>query len=108
MNSKKLALTVKDTAEMLGLSRASVYQGVRTGEIPHVRIGKRILIPRRTLERILDGMEKTIKQANAAVSPLYINNRLDTLDTLEPLEYARWQGLKRALSASLKMQYKLK
>ena len=107
MNSKKLALTVKDTAEMLGLSRASVYQGVRTGEIPHVRIGKIILIPRRTLERILDGTE-TLKQANAAVSPLYINNRLDTLDTLEPLEYARWQGLKRALSASLKMQYKLK
>ena len=108
MNRKKLALTVKETAEMLGLSRASVYQGVRTGEIPHVRIGKRILIPRRTLERILDGTEKTIKQANAAVSPLYINNRLDTLDTLEPLEYARWLGLKRALSASLKMQYKLK
>ena len=93
---------------MLGLSRASVYQGVRTGEIPHVRIGKIILTPRRTLERILDGTEKTIKQANAAVSPLYINNRLDTLDTLEPLEYARWLGLKRALSASLKMQYKLK
>lgn len=54
MNSEKLTLTVQDTAQMLGLSRNSVYQGVLTGEIPHVKVGKRILIPRAALERMLE------------------------------------------------------
>lgn len=54
MNSQnKLTLTVKETAQMLGLSRNSVYQGIATGEIPHIKVGKRILIPRLALERIL-------------------------------------------------------
>jgi len=54
MNSQnKLTLTVKETAQMLGLSRNSVYQGIAMGEIPHIKVGKRILIPRLALERIL-------------------------------------------------------
>lgn len=54
MNSQnKLTLTVKETAQMLGLSRNSVYQGIAIGEIPHIKVGKRILIPRLALERIL-------------------------------------------------------
>jgi|TARA_Y100000310_G_scaffold331767_1_gene405954 excisionase family DNA binding protein len=53
VNSEKLTLTVKETAQLLGLSRNSAYQGVLTGEIPHIKVGKRILIPRLALERIL-------------------------------------------------------
>ena len=53
MNSEKLTLTVQETAEMLGISRNSAYQGVMTGEIPHIKVGKRILIPRLALERML-------------------------------------------------------
>ena len=52
-NSEKLALTVKETAQLLGLSRNSAYQGVLTGEIPHLKVGKRILVPRVSLERML-------------------------------------------------------
>jgi len=52
-NSKRLTLTVKETSELLGLSRNSTYQGILTGEIPHVKVGKRILIPRIALERML-------------------------------------------------------
>ena len=53
MNSEKLTLTVSETAQMLGLSRNSTYQGVLTGEIPHLKVGKRILIPRAALEKLL-------------------------------------------------------
>ena len=53
MNNEKLTLTVNQTARLLGLSRNSAYQGVLTGEIPHIRVGKRILIPCHALERML-------------------------------------------------------
>jgi excisionase family DNA binding protein len=53
VNSEKLTLTVKETAQLLGLSRNSAYQGVLTGEIPYIKVGKRILIPRLALERML-------------------------------------------------------
>ena len=58
MNSKKLTLTVSETAQLLGLSRNSAYQGVMTGEIPHIKVGKRILIPANALERMLNEVGK--------------------------------------------------
>ena len=54
-NSERLILTAREASHLLGLSRSSVYQGMLTGEIPHVRIGKRKLIPRAALERMLEG-----------------------------------------------------
>lgn len=53
MNGEKMILTVKETAQVLGLSRNSVYQGVLTGQIPCLKVGKRILIPRKALEELL-------------------------------------------------------
>jgi excisionase family DNA binding protein len=48
-----LTLTVEQSAEALGISRGSAYEGIRTGEIPHVRIGRRILVPRAMLAAFL-------------------------------------------------------
>ena len=48
-------LTVDETARALRISRTSAYEAVRTGDIPSVRIGRRILIPRDVLARMLDG-----------------------------------------------------
>ena len=42
-------LTVAEAAKALGLSRNSVYEGVRRGEIPALRIGRRVVIPRTAL-----------------------------------------------------------
>ena len=46
--------TVEEAGELLGLSRGSVYEAVRRGDIPTVRIGRRILVPMRQLDRLLD------------------------------------------------------
>jgi excisionase family DNA binding protein len=54
----KLVLTVSEVAQMLGLSRNSAYQGVMKGEIPSVRVGKRILVPRIALEKMLESAGK--------------------------------------------------
>ena len=53
-NDERLILTVKETQIILGLSRSLVYQAIETGEIPSVRIGKRILIPKAALYRLLE------------------------------------------------------
>jgi excisionase family DNA binding protein len=54
VEEKRLTLTVDEAAEILGLSRAFAYEAVRRGEIPSIRIGRRILVPRAALERLLD------------------------------------------------------
>ncbi len=38
-------LTVEQAAEILGISRSSAYRAVARGEIPVIRIGRRILVP---------------------------------------------------------------
>jgi excisionase family DNA binding protein len=53
MESEKLVLTVEEAAEILGISRPTAYQGIQSGEIPHIRIGRRILVPRAALEKLL-------------------------------------------------------
>jgi len=46
-------LTVREAAEHLRLARNSVYAAIRRGDLPAVRIGKRLLIPRPALDRLL-------------------------------------------------------
>lgn len=49
----KLTYTVTEVAELLGISRSSAYECVRRGEIPALTLGRRVVIPRRALERLL-------------------------------------------------------
>jgi len=48
-----LCLTVKQAASMLGVSKAAAYQAVQRGEIPHLKIGRRVVIPRAAFDRYL-------------------------------------------------------
>ncbi len=54
MSSEKIILSVTETACLLGLSRNSTYQGVQSGAIPSIRVGKRILVPKAALDRMLE------------------------------------------------------
>jgi excisionase family DNA binding protein len=47
-------LTVSEAARLLRLSRAFTYELIARGELPSVRFGRRIMIPRAAIERILD------------------------------------------------------
>jgi excisionase family DNA binding protein len=51
----KKTVTVAEAAELLGISRASAYEGIHTGQIPSIRIGYRILVPLASLNRMLGG-----------------------------------------------------
>ncbi|EKN68094.1 helix-turn-helix domain-containing protein [Schinkia azotoformans] len=51
----KDVLTVKDIMEFLGISRAKAYELVNSGEFHTVRVGTRILIPKISIQKWLEG-----------------------------------------------------
>jgi excisionase family DNA binding protein len=53
-----LTVTVERAGKLLGLSRNSAYAAARNGQLPVIRIGKRILVPKAQLERLLSGEGK--------------------------------------------------
>lgn len=53
MENQRLTLTVNEAAKMLGISRGLAYEMVKMGEIPSVHFGKRVLVPRSALEKLL-------------------------------------------------------
>ena len=46
--------TVRETATKLGIGFNQTYQAIGRGEIPALRIGGRILVPRVALDRLLE------------------------------------------------------
>jgi len=61
-------LTVDDAAQYLGVSRATVYAAVNTGQLPHVRFaGRQIRIPRSHFEQaVAGGHEDAVAEAVGA------------------------------------------
>ena len=53
-NDRRLSLTVMEAAEVLGISRTLAYELVARGELPSLRMGRRIVVPRRALEALLE------------------------------------------------------
>jgi len=54
MEDKRLTLTIEETAALLGIGRNLCYSRVKTGEIPVIKVGRRLLVPRRALLKLLD------------------------------------------------------
>lgn len=47
--------TVVEAARRLGVGRNQAYEAIKRGEIPAIRVGKRLLVPTAWLERVLSG-----------------------------------------------------
>ncbi len=50
-----LALTVKEVAKLLGVSRNTLYRLVRSKKLRSIRVGRQIRVPRSALEEYLNG-----------------------------------------------------
>ena len=50
---EKLTLTIEEAAKILGISRGLAYQAARTGELPTIRFGRRFLVPRHALLKLI-------------------------------------------------------
>ena len=49
----RLTYTLTEAASRLGISRALAYEAAQRGELPACRIGRRVLVPRAALLRLL-------------------------------------------------------
>lgn len=47
-------ITVEQAAELLGVSRGTAYRAVATGQLPTIRVGRRLRVKRAPLERMLE------------------------------------------------------
>jgi excisionase family DNA binding protein len=58
LNSPKWAdhntFTIHEAAEILRISKWAAYEAAKKKELPTIDIGRRRLVPRRSLERLLD------------------------------------------------------
>jgi len=51
--TEKQTLNIEEVAELLGVNRQTVSIAAKTGGIPCVRMGKRMVFPRQAIERFL-------------------------------------------------------
>ena len=51
---ERATLSVVEAASIMGVSKNVAYEAARRGEIPSIRLGGRILVPRAALERLLE------------------------------------------------------
>jgi excisionase family DNA binding protein len=54
MVSSALVVTVTEAAEILGISRTLAYELARTGQLPSLRLGRRLVVPRAALVSLLE------------------------------------------------------
>jgi excisionase family DNA binding protein len=54
MKQENLTMTVEQAAAALNISRTLAYEAARDGRIPTIRIGRRLLVSRRALEKLLE------------------------------------------------------
>ena len=52
-DSECRTVSIEDAGRILGISRGSAYAAAASGDIPTIKIGKRLLVPKAALERLL-------------------------------------------------------
>jgi len=55
VETEQLTESVDRVAALLGIARVTAYRAVRSGQIASIRIGRRYLVPREALRRLLLG-----------------------------------------------------
>jgi excisionase family DNA binding protein len=53
--TSQLVLSVAEAAALLGISKDLVYDLVARGELPSLRLGRRVVVPRRALLALIGG-----------------------------------------------------
>ena len=58
-------LTMRETAGLLGLGINTCYEAARRGDIPSIRIGRRLVVPTQALRGLLDVAAKDARVGEA-------------------------------------------
>lgn len=65
---RRQTITVEEAAVALGIGRGTAYEGVRTGAIPALRVGRRLLVPVAALDRLLAAGAPITDDTNGAAA----------------------------------------
>ena len=57
MDKESLTITVEEAAKLLKIGRALAYQMAREGKLPTLKFGRRLLVSRKALEKLLEQPE---------------------------------------------------
>jgi excisionase family DNA binding protein len=49
----RLVWSVEEAGSLLGISRAHAYELVARGDLPHLRLGRRLVVPKHAIEALL-------------------------------------------------------
>lgn len=63
MDAECLTLSVEEAGRILGYSRNTAYDAAKRGELPTIRLGRKIRVPKVALQRLLESAAPT---SNAA------------------------------------------
>ena len=59
MSEGRLVVSVTEAAELLGISRGLAYELARSGQLPSLRLGRRLVVPRVALLAWLERAART-------------------------------------------------
>ncbi len=51
---ERQTVTVEEAGQVIGVGRNLAYELVRTGQLPSLRVGRRIVVPKAVLDRFLE------------------------------------------------------
>ena len=57
MDTERLVWSVEEAGRLLGISRAHAYELVARGDLPHLRLGRRLVVPKHALAMLLAEVE---------------------------------------------------
>ena len=63
--TERLTMTVPEAGELLGVSRGVAYEAARSGELPTIKLGRRLVVPRARLLELLGEDENPLGQAGS-------------------------------------------
>lgn len=67
---EKLAYSASEFGELTGLGRNSVYAAIRSGQLPALRVGRRLIIPSGAVNDLLRGRLKLPGALDRAEAPM--------------------------------------
>jgi excisionase family DNA binding protein len=53
-NGQRLVYSVEEARQLLGVGKNQCYDAIKRGEIPHIKLGAHILIPKAPFHKLLD------------------------------------------------------
>ncbi len=85
MTKRKVTLNTKEVSEMLGISNAKIYEMARMNQIPHIKIGSRIIFHEDVLREWMGAA--SIAPRGPLFTPLYT----DRNESEDPLAGTRFE-----------------